>query len=129
MTLALLVLALLPLVSFVLILPFVWPHRSQVALALIVWQVGIAGLFVALAPGWWSGLYAAAAMYQIINLLRVRRGAIQVDFLRRASLRAIKYLTVAQSVFAVVAIFQQNSHLTLKQMAIVVVTAQLWAPL
>jgi len=125
MTLALLVLALLPLVSFVLILPFVWPHRSQVALALIVWQVGIAGLFVALAPGWWSGLYAAAAMYQIINLLRVRRGAIQVDFLRRASLRAIKYLTVAQSVFAVVAIFQQNSHLTLKQMAIVVVTAQL----
>ncbi len=119
----LIALELLPFAVFLLFAA--WAQRRAVATSFIVWQAALALIFVILAPGWWSGLYTVAAIYQIINLLRVRRSAIHVDYLRRVSLRTINYLTGAQAVFALIAIFQQSSHLTLKEMAIVVVAAQL----
>ncbi|HEY1064241.1 MAG TPA: glycosyltransferase family 2 protein [Candidatus Saccharimonadales bacterium] len=77
-----------------------WSGRHVLALLLIPVECFIALSFVYAQPGVGSAIFASISLYKIVNYVRIIRGRIHVDHLKRASFRGALLLSLAQLITA-----------------------------
>jgi glycosyltransferase involved in cell wall biosynthesis len=79
-----------------------WPGRSILAWALVVVETVAAIGFLYKVPGLGSTIFASIAAYKVFNYARLIRNRMQIDHLRRTTLRAAWLLSFAQVVTVII---------------------------
>lgn len=121
--------AVLSLIGLVVWLPLIWSLRRVLATLFVVFELGLAAVFIYVQPGLGSAIFATAALYKAFNSARLIRGRMEADHLRRTTLRAALVLSLTQAVVAVIVSFGYDAGHWQSNAAYALVAAQLLAAL
>lgn len=86
-----------------------WAGRNVLAWSFLIIEAVAAVGFIYMAPGLGSTIFATVSAYKVFNYARLIRNRMQIDHLRRTTLRAVWLLTAAQVVTVVIVSLGSNA--------------------
>lgn len=125
MEVALLLLVSLSLLKLIIWTPSLWRYHTTLAVAGVALEFAVAAAFIWLKPGLLSALFAVAAVYQIVNLLRVIKNRMQADYLRRVSNRSALYISGVQLLVTVLAVVNVTHVISMTLVGYTLATIQI----